>query len=198
MRPGCDRPAEARLSYDTIGCQVWLDALADRPGRSQEICDLHATRLTVPRGWMLCDRRVDEPALFVATTAGATATAATLPSAPTPTARPSGRPGRRRRSGERTRHPAATLELFESPGAEPAPEPPSRIETQVDAVQRVEAVEVVEPVPEVEPTPVDEPAPDDDVPESLRATSPLLARAFAATGHQRSVLTQRRSEPDPD
>lgn len=183
MRPGCDRPAEARLSYDTIGCQVWLDALADRPGRSQEICALHATRLTVPRGWMLCDRRVDEPALFVATTGGATATAATLPVAPTPTARPSGRPGRRRRSSERTRHPAATLELFESPEVEPEPGPPSPVEVQVEVVEVVEVME---------------PAPEDDVPESLRATSPLLARAFAATGHQRSVLTQRRSEPAPE
>ena len=176
MRPGCDRRAEARLSYDTIGCQVRLDALTERPGRSQEICSLHAQRLTVPRGWMLCDRRVDEPALFVAAVGGSAATVAATPlAAPTPTPRPSGRPGRRRRAADSPRHPAATLELFDPaapvPDAAPAPEP--------------EPVAAAEPEPEV-----------DEVPESLRATSPLLSRAFAATGHQRSVLTQRRAEDD--
>ena len=57
MRPGCGRPAVSRLSYDTIACQVWLDPVPDWPGRAQEICELHTTRLTVPRGWVLCDRR---------------------------------------------------------------------------------------------------------------------------------------------
>ena len=66
MRPGCDHLAVARLTYDTVTCQVWLDQLPERPGRVQEICDMHAERLTVPRGWMLCDRRQDAPALFVA------------------------------------------------------------------------------------------------------------------------------------
>ena len=64
MRPGCDRPAAARLSYDTISCQVWLDQMPERLGPVQEICQFHAERLTVPRGWTLCDRRVDAPALF--------------------------------------------------------------------------------------------------------------------------------------
>jgi hypothetical protein len=184
MRPGCDRRAEARLSYDTIGCQVWLDALTERPGRSQEICSLHAQRLTVPRGWMLCDRRVDEPALFVAAVGGSAATVVTTPpTTSSPTPRPNGRPGRRRRAADSSRHPAATLELFEH--ADPVPE----------------VVPEPEPQPEPEPEPVaavePEPEPDvDEVPESLRATSPLLSRAFAATGHQRSVLTQRRAEDD--
>lgn len=57
MRPGCDRPAEARLSFDAVTCRVWLDAMPERLGPTQEICELHAGRLTVPRGWMLCDRR---------------------------------------------------------------------------------------------------------------------------------------------
>ncbi|MGB3411136.1 MAG: DUF3499 family protein [Microthrixaceae bacterium] len=65
MRPGCDRPAEVRLSYDTVSCQVWLDPILDRPGPVQEICEFHALRLTVPRGWLLCERRVPNPALFV-------------------------------------------------------------------------------------------------------------------------------------
>src|SRR5690606_21965494 len=65
VRPVCDRHAVARLTYDTIACQVWLDPVPELPGRAQEICELHASRLTVPRGWMLCDRRPEEPALFV-------------------------------------------------------------------------------------------------------------------------------------
>ena len=65
MRPGCDRPAEVRLSYDTVSCHVWLDSIPDRPGPVQEICEFHALRLTVPRGWILCDRRVASPALFI-------------------------------------------------------------------------------------------------------------------------------------
>ncbi len=44
---------------------------------------------------------------------------------------------------------------------------------------------------EPESRPADDRGADDQIPELLRATSPLLARAFAATGHQRSVLTQQ-------
>ena len=54
---------------------------------------------------------------------------------------------------------------------------------------RAESVEP-EPVAAQEPPPSHDPEPD-ELPEALQATSPLLARAFAATGHQRSVLTQR-------
>ena len=201
MRPGCDRAAEARLSYDAIGCQVWLDELAERPGRNQEICGLHAGRLTVPRGWMLCDRRDDEPALFVA--AAPVAPAAVAAVADATTGRATGRPGRRRRS-EAARHPAATLELFSEPAVETAVETIEVVEV-VETEQIVETVEtgeteqVVESV-EVETVETVE-APEiaeDELPAALRATSPLLARAFAATGHQRSVLTQRtdrREEP---
>lgn len=138
VRPGCDRGAAARLTYDPVGCQVWLDDLGERIGRDTEICMLHAQRLVVPRGWQLSDRREDQPA-------EATTTAAT----------------------------AATAELFQALRQELAePEP--------------------EPELEAEPEPVIEPEPEpDELPEVLRATSPLLSRAFASTGHQRSVLTQR-------
>lgn len=192
MRPGCDRAAEARLSYDAIGCQVWLDELAERPGRNQEICGLHAGRLTVPRGWMLCDRRDDEPALFVAVSQPPPVPVAVVPD---PAAAPApGRPGRRRRS-EAARHPVATLELF----SEPAVEVVETVET-VETVEVVETVVGPDPEPVVEPAAVTEPEPEpepdeDEVPAMLRATSPLLARAFAATGHQRSVLTQRTDDP---
>lgn len=180
MRPGCDRGAAARLTYDPVGCEVWLDDLAERVGRHQEICTLHAERLTVPRGWTLSDRRSDEPTMFVAPVAPVAAVAAE----PVP-------PRRRRRPAGKG-HPATqTLELFEvlrQELAEAAAAPP--------------AVPVVAPEPD--PEPVVEPAAEievevavevdvveDELPEALQATSPLLARAFAATGHQRSVLTQR-------
>lgn len=168
MRPGCDRDAAARLTYDTVGCQVWLDDLAEQTGRNQEICSLHAERLTVPRGWALEDRRSEEPPLFVPP-----------PSAP-PAARPraGGRAGRRRNSSGA--HPAAqTMELFEVLRQELA---------EAEAATELVAEPVAEPVPE----PV-----DDELPAALQATSPLLSRAFATTGHQRSVLTQR-SPADPD
>lgn len=127
MRPGCDRGAAARLTYDPVGCQVWLDDLGERIGRDTEICMLHAQRLVVPRGWQLSDRREDQPAEATTT--------------------------------------AATAELFQ-------------------ALRQ----ELAEPEPELESEAEPEP---DELPEVLRATSPLLSRAFASTGHQRSVLTQR-------
>jgi hypothetical protein len=129
VRPGCDRGAAARLTYDPVGCQVWLDDLGERIGRDTEICMLHAQRLVVPRGWQLSDRREDQPAEATTT--------------------------------------AATAELFQTLRQELAePEPEPELES------------------EAEPEP-------DELPEVLRATSPLLSRAFASTGHQRSVLTQR-------
>jgi hypothetical protein len=129
VRPGCDRGAAARLTYDPVGCQVWLDDLGERIGRDTEICMLHAQRLVVPRGWQLSDRREDQPAEATTT--------------------------------------AATAELFQALRQELAePEPEPELES------------------EAEPEP-------DELPEVLRATSPLLSRAFASTGHQRSVLTQR-------
>jgi hypothetical protein len=174
MRPGCDQDAAARLTYDPVGCEVWLDDLAERVGRHQEICALHAERLTVPRGWLLSDRRSDQPPMFIAPVA---------PVAPAPTEEP-----RRRRRATSKGHPATqTLELFEVLRQELA---------EADAVVRpVVAATEPDPEPEREPDPEPEPvghSPEpDELPEVLQATSPLLARAFGATGHQRSVLTQR-------
>jgi hypothetical protein len=190
MRPGCDRGAAARLTYDPVGCEVWLDDLAERVGRHQEICTLHAERLTVPRGWTLSDRRSDEPTMFVAP-AAPVAPVAAEPAAP-----------RRRRRAAGKGHPATqTLELFEVlrqelAEAEAAPVAAAVVEPIVEPAPEP----VVEPIVEPAAEPVAEPAAEvesaselagDELPEALQATSPLLARAFAATGHQRSVLTQR-------
>jgi hypothetical protein len=272
MRPGCDRPAAARLSYDTISCQVWLDQMPERLGPVQEICQFHAERLTVPRGWTLCDRRVDAPALFEPDAKAVrldAVTEAPVRATPRRAARNARGPMPRpdevapRRAGRR-RHPAATArQLF----ADATPDLDSDLDDELAALSVLDldtdldatadtalttAADVVvddvvaaEPAPVVaisEPEPdevgevdvaarpaparvrtgglealigitVDEAAangtpghaevmaeivsvdPDDELPESLRATSPLLARAFRATGPQRSVLSDDLAVP---
>lgn len=177
MRPGCDRPAVARLSYDPITCSVWLDDVAERVGRNQEICALHADRLTVPRGWDMADRRADQAPMFAT---------------PVETERVDTSPKRHRRRSSGSDASAQTLALFdvlrqELAASEPATE--SATEPATELVPATAEAEAVENVDEIEP--VDEAEPDEErLPDSLRATSPLLSRAFAATGHQRSVLTQ--------
>ncbi len=57
MRPGCDRPAVARLAYDAVQCRLWLEALPQHAAPVQELCAFHVERLTVPRGWTVIDRR---------------------------------------------------------------------------------------------------------------------------------------------
>jgi hypothetical protein len=203
MRPGCDHDAATRLTYDPIGCEVWLDDLAERVGRHQEICSMHAERLTVPRGWSLSDRRSPEPTMFVTPTAE--------PAEPSPGPR---RRRRRRREDVASDAAAQTLELFETLRQElaavpPAPDPEPALEPEPEPASAADPEPVAEPEPvaapepeqvaeaELEPEPDAAPEPEptsDELPESLRATSPLLSRAFAATGHQRSVLTQRGPE----
>lgn len=64
MRSRCDRPAQVRLTYDTLRCRVFLDDLPQVPGLYQEICEFHAVRLKLPMGWELSDRRGTTPVLF--------------------------------------------------------------------------------------------------------------------------------------
>jgi Protein of unknown function (DUF3499) len=265
MRPGCDRPAAARLSYDTISCQVWLDQIPERLGPVQEICQFHAERLTVPRGWMLCDRRVEAPALFEPDDRVTPLVApAVPPSVPGSPASPQQSSPQSPRRAHRRRHPSSTArQLFDdSPRrvAEPVPardelDLDSDLDLELDAATLVDLdsdldrdVEtapapvqaeapapltvVPEPAPDSAPDPVtaapgglDEVLvaagradtarrplpehaeimaeivsvdPDDELPESLRATSPLLARAFRATGPQRSVLSAELANPPRD
>lgn len=56
-RPGCPGRAVAWLTYDYGARQVWLD---DRPapgGDQWGLCQGHAARLRVPKGWTGFDRR---------------------------------------------------------------------------------------------------------------------------------------------
>lgn len=61
MRPGCDRPAAARLTYDTVAGSVWLDEPITSRDPAQQVCGEHAATLTVPVGWTVTDRRSVPP-----------------------------------------------------------------------------------------------------------------------------------------
>lgn len=57
MRPGCDRLVAARLTFDPVGCAVWLDPPVDDDEPAQQVCSIHAATLTVPVDWTVTDRR---------------------------------------------------------------------------------------------------------------------------------------------
>src|SRR5690606_16270140 len=248
VRPGCDRHAVARLTYDTIACQVWLDPVPELPGRAQEICELHASRLTVPRGWMLCDRRPEEPALFVheavavngnpvgpAPAASRTAPLVTLrqaDAAPEPTPAPEPEPVRDPEPEPRRTELPPVARLH--PAARPVPleepvEPVRPARRRVARTVRLPVSELHRGEPDREALPQEDPdqaapaeeelaaeelaegdlaegaaleeledeAPAEDLPESLQATSPLLARAFRVSAPQGSVLSRALlNEPD--
>ena len=172
---------------------------------------MHAERLTVPRGWMLCDRRAEAPALFIADVVAAPTDAESgraddgLADAETPKRR------RARRSAEATRNlfdeiaadiSEAPIEVVVAPhlvvvdvepepatepAAEPAPaEPAAELDPAVIDTAAIDAAVIDAAVIDAAVLIDDE---VDDLP-SLQATSPLLARAFRQTGPQRSVLTQ--------
>lgn len=57
-RPGCAEPAAATLTYHYDKGMVWLDTLVpERDPHAYDLCDRHADRLGVPRGWRFDDRR---------------------------------------------------------------------------------------------------------------------------------------------
>lgn len=57
-RTGCSDSAAVTLTYDYRQSQVWIDRLApERNPHDYDMCDRHADRLSVPRGWHLDDRR---------------------------------------------------------------------------------------------------------------------------------------------
>ena len=57
-RTGCSDAAAVTLTYDYRQSQVWMDRLApERNPHDYDMCDRHANRLSVPRGWHLDDRR---------------------------------------------------------------------------------------------------------------------------------------------
>lgn len=57
-RTGCSDAAAVTLSYHYGQSQVWIDRLSpEREPHMYDMCDRHAERLSVPRGWHLDDRR---------------------------------------------------------------------------------------------------------------------------------------------
>lgn len=57
-RPGCAERAVVTLTYQYGRSQVWLDELVpERDPHAYDLCGRHATRLSVPLGWRLADRR---------------------------------------------------------------------------------------------------------------------------------------------
>ncbi len=57
-RTGCATPADATLTYRYGQSLAWLDELSgDRDPHAYDLCARHASRLSVPNGWRLEDRR---------------------------------------------------------------------------------------------------------------------------------------------
>lgn len=189
MRPGCDRPAAARLAYDPVACQLWLDPLDRLSAPVQEVCEFHVERLTVPRGWSVLDRRPGHER-------DATTPAEPVPDRPpAPSRSPeSPRPPRARPAGRRpVRDDADQLDLLADLDAS-APAPPASAPATVPAPAAASApapVPAREPVREPAAVTPAEPGGAPARPPSRR--SGLLARAFDSAGPQHSVLTQTKA-----
>lgn len=195
MRPGCDRPAAARVAFDPVALQLWLDPLARRSAPVQELCEFHVERLTVPRGWSATDRRPGVVADVVPGSPGLSVVDAAPSSTPVP--------------GSEA-----------EPEPEPEPESESEPDAPIDAGEPMAEPPVVdlpvvsEPVVSEDPerstaSPVD-PAAAHDRPQPAaaaasrnrgrggRGSAPsLLSRAFELTGHQESILTRPAADDTP-
>lgn len=58
MRSGCAAAAVATLSYNYQQRTVWLEPRWDEAHPSTyDLCDEHSSRISVPVGWELADRR---------------------------------------------------------------------------------------------------------------------------------------------
>jgi hypothetical protein len=65
-RSGCADSAAFTLAYHYDRSQVWLDdLLPERDPHSYDLCEQHASRLSVPHGWHLDDRRGHRATLVV-------------------------------------------------------------------------------------------------------------------------------------
>jgi hypothetical protein len=84
-RLGCNERAVAVFAFDARECLVWLDPLGGQGRGAGMLCELHADRMSPPRGWNLLDRRSAESRLWIGRTA---MTTAPLPSRRTVTTRP--------------------------------------------------------------------------------------------------------------
>ncbi|MBG7605101.1 MAG: DUF3499 family protein [Actinobacteria bacterium] len=64
-RTGCSERAEVTLTYHYGQSRVWLDELiVEREPHAYDMCLNHASRLSVPHGWHIDDRRRGHPTLI--------------------------------------------------------------------------------------------------------------------------------------
>lgn len=63
VRPGCEEPGVVAFGIDPAARVFWL-AAPEAGVTDHELCTRHSSRLTVPRGWLLDDRRDEHPRLF--------------------------------------------------------------------------------------------------------------------------------------
>ena len=195
MRPGCDRPAAARVAFDPVALQLWLDPLARRSAPVQELCEFHVERLTVPRGWSATDRRPGVVADVVPGSPGLSVVDAAPSSTPVP-------------------EPEAESEPEPEPEAESEPDAPIDAGEPMAEPPVADLPVVSEPVVSDDPerstaSPVD-PAAAHDRPQPAAASASrnrgrggrgsapsLLSRAFELTGHQESILTRPAADDTP-
>lgn len=209
MRPGCDRLAAARLTYDTESAAVWLDRPAEDSEPSQQVCSVHAATLTAPLGWTVTDRRLmsvgpaepeEDPSSH-----GSVSSDGSVPKVPAPASAPSKGPV------EAALPPSAAVAVdaksegvVSEPGF-PAPDVPGAQRMLPLEDPQVPAEDAAEPEPAAASAAAEEPqkvkaGPSAAAPEPPRqragakgAPRPsLLDRAFEWTGPQHSVLTTDR------
>lgn len=155
-RIGCDAPATASFSFDAWNELAWLDTVVEARGAGF-LCQVHAERLTPPRGWSLLDRRSPEPKLFVAPSVLPTAAAPKRERAP------------KRSRAAKARHPKAAP--AES-AATPSPSTPASEGAPVGGPAEL-PFDAPPPMPRTW-SPRDLPALDDEFGDR----TPMLARAF--------------------
>ena len=172
MRPGCDRVAAARVGFDPVALQLWLDPLSRDAAPVQELCEFHVERLTVPRGWSATDRRPG---------AGGRESTAFPDAAAEPV------------------EPAPVAVEPEPAAVEPEP---VAVEPEPVAATAEASPEAAVPAASDRPRERKAPRRPPGRPPSRRpakgAEPSLLSRAFAWTGPQESILTQGGADDDPN
>jgi hypothetical protein len=172
----------ARLTFDPVGCAVWLDppALGEEP--VQQVCSIHAATLTVPLGWTVTDRRFEAPT-------------EPEPDRSTP-------PEAATRPEPTEPEPEPEPEQVESEQVEGVPAAREPIETEPVVAEQVEgapaAREPVEPEPSegAPAAPEAQPAVVVRRRRGERRRAGLLDRALRSSGPQHSVLTQPSGPPE--
>ena len=205
MRPGCDRPAAARVAFDPVALQLWLDPLARRSAPVQELCEFHVERLTVPRGWSATDRRPGVVADVVPGSPGLSVVDAAPSSTPVPEPEAESEP---EPEPEAESEPDTPIDAGEPMAEPPVADLPVVSEPVVSEPVASELV-VSEDPERSTASPVD-PAAAHDRPQPAAASASrnrgrggrgsapsLLSRAFELTGHQESILTRPAADDTP-